>query len=66
MGGADHIIRFVVAVVIGLLHWQGVIEGTLAYGLFAVTGVFFLTNFVSFCPLYTIVGLKTCKVKSLN
>lgn len=66
MGGAEHIIRFVVAAVIGLLHWQGVIEETLSYVLFAVAGVFFLTNFVNFCPLYTIVELKTCKVKSLN
>ena len=40
MGGADRIIRFVVAAVIGLLYWQGIIEGTLAYVLFAVAGVF--------------------------
>ena len=64
MGGADRIIRFAVAVVIGLLYWQGIIEGTLAYVLFAVAGIFVLTSFVSFCPLYSLVGLNTCKVKS--
>lgn len=63
MGGADRIIRFIVAGVIGLLYWQGVIEGTLAYVLFAVAGVFVLTSLISFCPLYSIVGLNTCKIK---
>lgn len=63
MGGADRIIRFIVAAIIGLLYWQGIIGGTLAYVLFAVAGIFLLTSFISFCPLYSIVGLNTCKVK---
>lgn len=63
MGGVDRIIRIIVAAVIGLLYWQGIIEGTLAYVLFAVAGVFVLTSFISFCPLYSIVGLNTCKIK---
>lgn len=62
MGGTDRIIRIIVAAVIGLLFWQGIIAGTLAYVLFVVAGVFLLTSFVSFCPLYAIVGLNTCKV----
>ena len=63
MGGADRIIRFVVAAVIGLLYWQGIIDGMLAYVLMALGIVFVLTSFVSFCPLYRIVNLNTCKVK---
>ena len=63
MGGADRIIRFVVAAVIGVLFWQGIIEGMLAYVLIAVAIIFVLTSFVSFCPLYRIVNLSTCKVK---
>lgn len=63
MGGADRIIRIIIAAVVGVLYWQGIIEGTLAYVLLAVAGVFLLTSFVSFCPLYTIVGLNTCRVK---
>lgn len=63
MGGTDRIIRFVVAAVIGLLYWQGIVEGALAYVLFSVAGIFVLTSFISFCPLYAIVGLNTCKVK---
>ena len=63
MGGADRMIRFVLAAVIGVLYWQGIIEGTLAYVLMAVGIIFVLTSFVSFCPLYRIVNLNTCKVK---
>ena len=63
MGGADRMIRFVLAAVIGVLYWQGIIEGTLAYVLMAVGIIFVLTSFISFCPLYRIVNLNTCKVK---
>lgn len=63
MGGADRIVRIVAAVVIGVLFWQGIISGTLAYVLLALAAVFVLTSFISFCPLYSLVGLNTCKVK---
>lgn len=63
MGGIDRIVRLVVAVIIGVLGWQGIIEGALAYVLFAAAGIFAATSFISFCPLYAIVGLNTCKIK---
>lgn len=66
MGGTDRIIRFIVAAVIGVLFYMNIIEGTLAYVLLALAGVFVLTSFVSFCPLYALVGLDTCKVKAKN
>ncbi len=66
MGGTDRIIRFIVAAVIGVLFYMNIIEGTLAYVLLALAAVFVLTSFVSFCPLYALVGLNTCKVKAKN
>ena len=63
MGGADRILRIVIAAVVGILFWQGIIAGTLAYVLLALAAVFLITGFVSFCPLYSLVGLNTCKVK---
>jgi len=63
MGGTDRIIRFVIAAVIGVLFYLNIIEGTLAYILIALASIFVLTSFISFCPLYTIVGLNTCKTK---
>ncbi|MDT0620775.1 YgaP family membrane protein [Croceitalea vernalis] len=64
MGGVDRIVRFIVAFVVITLFYFNVIEGTLAYVLLALSGIFVLTSLVSFCPLYTIFGLNTCKVKN--
>ena len=63
MGGTDRIIRIVLALAVVALYYFNVIEGTLAYVLLAVAGIFVLTSFVSFCPLYTIFGFKTGKIK---
>ena len=64
MGGADRIIRLILTAVIAVLYFTGTITGTLAYVLLALGTVFLITSFVSFCPLYTLVGLNTCKVKN--
>lgn len=63
MGGLDRIFRLIIAAVIGYLYYNGTIEGTLAYILLAVAAVFVLTGLISSCPLYSIVGLNTCKAK---
>lgn len=63
MGKFDRAIRLAIAAVLlfmafgtsvlgsGLLFWLALI----------VAGVFTLTAFVGNCPLYSIVGLKTCR-----
>ncbi len=63
MGGLDRIIRIIIVLTIGVLYWQGLVEGTLAYILIAVGAVFLITSFVGFCPLYKLVGLNTCPRK---
>jgi hypothetical protein len=63
MGGLDRIIRIIIVAIIGFLYYNGTIEGTLAYVLLALGGIFLFTSFVSFCPLYSLVGLNTCKAK---
>ncbi|MBP8086747.1 MAG: DUF2892 domain-containing protein, partial [Saprospiraceae bacterium] len=37
------------------------VTGTLGIVLLVLGGVFVLTSLVSFCPLYAIVGISTCK-----
>ncbi len=64
MGGTDRIVRFVIALIVLALYYFEVIGGTLAYVLLALSVIFVLTSFVSFCPLYSIFGLSTCKVKT--
>ena len=63
MGRTDRMIRILIALVIAILYWQKIIDGTLAYVLLALAAIFVLTSFVSFCPLYSLVGLNTCKTK---
>jgi hypothetical protein len=63
MGSADRIIRFVIAAVIAILYFTNSLTGTLGILLLVIAGVFVLTSLVSFCPLYTLIGLNTCPVK---
>lgn len=60
MGTADRLIRFVIAAVIAALYFTNVVSGTLGIVLLVLAGVFVLTSLVSFCPLYSLVGLNTC------
>ncbi|MDX9906575.1 MAG: DUF2892 domain-containing protein [Bacteroidales bacterium] len=61
MGSADKVIRLLLAAVIILLFIFNVVSGILGYVLLAVAFIFIVTSMVSFCPLYTIFGIKTCK-----
>lgn len=63
MGGADKLIRVIIALVIALLYFNEIITGTLGVILLVFAGVFVLTSLVSFCPLYTLFGINTCKKK---
>lgn len=63
MGGVDRILRFFVAAVIVSLYAYDFISGILAIVLLIIAGVFVLTSFISFCPLYYPFGIKTCKTK---
>jgi hypothetical protein len=63
MSGLDKGIRIVIAITIVVLYWQDFIHGTLAYVLLAFAVIFVLTSLISFCPLYTLFGINTCKVK---
>ncbi len=63
MGSADRLIRVIIAAIIGVLYFTNVITGTLGIVLLVLAGVFLLTSFISFCPLYAPFGLSTCKTK---
>jgi len=63
MSSADRIIRILIAVVIAVLYWQGIISGTLAIILLVVGVIFLLTSLISSCPCYSLIGIRTCKVK---
>lgn len=63
MGTTDKIIRIAAAVLIVILYFTGIISLTVGIVLLVIAGVFILTSLISFCPLYTIFGINTCKTK---
>ena len=63
MGSADKIIRIIIAAIIVVLYFTGILTGTLGLVLLIVAGIFVLTSLVSFCPLYLPFGIKTCKTR---
>lgn len=66
MGAADRIIRILLAAVFAVLYFTGTVTGTFGLVLLILGGVFLLTSIISFCPLYTLVGLNTCPAKKAN
>ena len=60
MGSTDKIIRYLVALVIG---FAGIYFKSW-WGLLAIIPL--LTALISFCPLYTLVGLNTCTTKKVQ
>ncbi len=64
MGSADRIIRILAAIIVAVLYFTGVVSGTLGIVLLVAAGVFLLTGFISFCPLYPILGISTCSKKN--
>ena len=66
MGNTDRIIRVVIAAVIAILFINNIITGVLAYVLLVVGVIFLLTSLVGSCPLYTFLGINSCRVKKTN
>ena len=63
MGGLDKGLRVLAAIVFIYLFFSGIVTGILGYVLLAFGAVFIFTSLVSFCPLYTLLGINTCKTK---
>lgn len=61
MGSADKVMRILAAVAIGVLYFMHLLSGTVAVVLLVVAAIFILTSFVSFCPLYAVLGIHTNK-----
>lgn len=64
MGGADRLIRVILAVVVATLYFTETISGVLGMVLLAFAAILLLTSFIKFCPLYLPFGIKTCRTKS--
>lgn len=61
MGSADRVIRIIIAIVILGLYFTDIISGTTAIIGLVLAGIFILTSFLRFCPLYLPFGISTKK-----
>jgi hypothetical protein len=63
MGTADKFIRVLIGILIAVLYYLNVISGVTAIIILAFGIILLITSLVSFCPLYTLFGINTCKKK---
>jgi len=61
MGSIDRVIRISLALIIVFLYFNDVIPGNLTLVLLFLVGVFIITSFFSFCPLYLPFRISTTK-----
>ncbi|ADQ79523.1 hypothetical protein Palpr_1377 [Paludibacter propionicigenes WB4] len=61
MSSYDKLIRLIVAIVLIVLYYRGILSGTLGIVALLVALVLTITSLLSFCPLYTLLGINTCK-----
>ena len=61
MGKTDKIIRILAAIIIAGLYIENQITGIAAILLLILAGIFVVTSFMSFCPLYLPFGISTRK-----
>ena len=64
MGSLGKTVRLLIAVVLIALYFLGVVEGVIGTIAWVVAAIFILTSIISFCPLYAVFGITTCKTKS--
>jgi hypothetical protein len=60
LGNIDRIARAILAVVLAVLYFTGVISGTMGLVLVILGGIFLATSLISWCPIYAALGIRTC------
>ena len=64
VGNLDRTIRIAIAIVIAVLTYMNVLTGTLSIVLLSLAAIFVVTSFLSFCPIYAVLGMNSCPVNS--
>jgi hypothetical protein len=61
MGTTDRVVRILAAAILAALFLARVIGGTWGFVLLAIAGIFTVTSVAGVCPLYSLLGISTCK-----
>jgi uncharacterized membrane protein YtjA (UPF0391 family) len=63
IGQTDKLIRLIIAAIIAVLYLTGIISGTAGIILLIVALILVATSLFSFCGIYTLFGINTCRIK---
>jgi hypothetical protein len=63
MSNVDRVVRTIIALVAAYLYFGNVVNATLGLVLLIGAVIFLATSLISFCPIYAIFGISSCKVK---
>jgi len=63
VGSVDKIVRYIIAIVAFYIAYKGMVASPWDYVLYAVGAIMVLTALLSWCPIFLIFGLNSCKVK---
>jgi uncharacterized membrane protein HdeD (DUF308 family) len=61
MGLADSILRTVLAVTVIFLHYNKMVTGTSGTVLLILAIILLFTSLSDYCPLYAVLGIRTCQ-----
>jgi hypothetical protein len=61
MGVLDRTIRIILAIIIGLLYYFGLISGWVAIVLGLIALIFIVTGILGYCPKYQLLKISTKK-----
>lgn len=64
VGNGDRFLRIMIGIIALILVMGNVVEGALMWIALAVGIIMVVTSSIQFCPLYTLFGFNTCKVKN--
>lgn len=63
VGTIDAIVRFIIAVGIGVLIYREILTGAWAIVLGIAAGALLITGLVGWCGIYALLGIRTCPKK---
>ena len=63
VGSVDKIIRYIIAIVAIYIAYKGMVASPWDYVLYAVGAIMVLTALSGRCPIFSIFGINSCKVK---
>ncbi|MCB4790855.1 MAG: DUF2892 domain-containing protein [Elusimicrobia bacterium] len=60
IGSLDRLIRAMLAVIIGILLFKGILTSSIALILGILAVLLLITSAIGFCPLYKLIGISSC------